>query len=136
VQFHDVLPTVLELLDLRNSTTSMHGRSFLPVLQGDTDVHREAIITGYHEAPDRCIRDHRWSYLLRPEGEPDELYDLVEDPKERRNLISEHPEVAGRLTSTFGSLFRLQLQARTKGRPFSKEGGIQGKYELASSGIE
>jgi arylsulfatase A-like enzyme len=135
VQFHDVLPTVLDLLDMRNSTTSMHGCSFLPVLHGETDTHREAIITGYHEAPDRCVRDHRWSYILRPDGEPDELYDLVQDPKERRNLIGDHPEEARRLAGAFGKLFRLQLQGRTKGRPFSNVKGIQGKYELASSGI-
>jgi arylsulfatase A-like enzyme len=64
VQFHDVLPTVLDLLGMANNTSSMHGRSFRPVLEGDTDTHREVIITGYHEAIDRCVRDRTWSYII------------------------------------------------------------------------
>jgi len=128
VQFHDLLPTVLDLLGMGNNAVSMQGRSFLPVLRGDTEGHREVIITGYHEAVDRCVRDGRWSYVQRPEGEPDELYDLVEDPKERVNLIDQYPEEARRLARAFGSTFRRgSVQVAIK--------GIQGKYELASSGI-
>jgi arylsulfatase A-like enzyme len=106
----------------------MPGRSFLPVLRGDADAHRKAIITGYHEAPDRCVRDGAWSYVQRPQGEPDELYNLIEDPRERVNLIDQHPEEARRLAHAFGSYFRrgaAQVQVK----------GIQGKYELASGGI-
>jgi len=133
VQFHDVLPTLLELLGMGNDATSMHGRSFLPVLKGNTDEHRQTIITGYHEAIDRCVRDRTWSLILRPEGEPDELYDLVEDSRERVNLIDQHPEEACRLARAFGSYFRMQAQ-RVPSRLEVK--GVQGKYELASGSIE
>ena len=128
IQFPDVLPTLLDLLRMGNNTASMHGRSFLPVLYGDTDIHRDAIITGYHEGFDRCMRDRTWSYIQRPKGEPDELYNLVEDPKEGVNLIDEHPEEAQRLASAFGSVFQCGAgQVEIK--------GVQGKYELASGGI-
>jgi arylsulfatase A-like enzyme len=126
VQFQDVLPTLLDLLGMGNNATSMHGRSFLPVLRGDTDVHREVIITGFHEAVDRCVRDLRWSYIQRPEGEPDELYDLIEDPRERINLIDQYPEEARRLASAFGSYFR-------RGTAQVEVKGVQGKYELSSA---
>jgi arylsulfatase A-like enzyme len=129
VQFHDVLPTVLDLLGMGNNTTAMQGRSFLPVLRGDTDVHREIIITGYHEAADRCVRDHVWSFVQRPEDEPDELYNLTEDPREQVNLIDEHPEEARRLARAFGSYFRLRSQAA---RSQTQIKGLQAKYELAS----
>jgi arylsulfatase A-like enzyme len=128
VQFHDVLPTMLEIMGMANNTTSMHGRSFLPVLHGDSDTLRETIITGYNSAPDRCIRDRTWSYVQRPAGEPDELYNLVEDPHERENLIDREPAEARRLAGAFGSYFRrgtAQVQVK----------GIQGKYELASGSI-
>jgi arylsulfatase A-like enzyme len=128
VQFHDVLPTLLDLLGMANNATAMQGRSFLPVLRGDTDTHRAVIITGYHEAVDRCIRDRMWSYVHRPAGEPDELYNLVEDPRERTNLIDQYPEEARRLASAFGSYFR-------RGAAQMEVKGIQGKYELASGGI-
>lgn len=129
VQFHDALPTILDLLGMSGNTTAMHGKSFLPVLLGDGDVHRDAIITGYHEAPDRCIRNLTWSYIRRPEGDPDELYNLLEDPRERVNLIDEHPEVAQHLARRFGSYFR-------RGSVQTVVKGIQGKYELASGGID
>lgn len=75
VQFHDVLPTLLDVLGMSNNTSSMHGHSFLPVLHGDADVHREVIITGYHEAVDRAgmswhraalnsCQARRWPFIL------------------------------------------------------------------------
>lgn len=133
VQFHDVLPTVLDLLGLTNNATAMHGRSFLPVLRGDQDTHREAVITGFHEGAERCLRDATWSYIQRPSGEPEELYNLEEDPRERTNVIKEHAPEARRLAHAFGSYYRLQFG---KGISETAVRGIQGKYELASGGID
>lgn len=127
VQFHDLLPTLLDLIGLSAHAEALHGRSFAGVLERQTDDHREAIITGYHEGVDRCIRTKRWSYIERPAGQEDELYDLQNDRREQRNLIHEHRAEADRLARQFGRLFR---RRRRRGR------GIQGKYELASSGLE
>ena len=128
-QFQDVLPTLLDLLGLAGSTGATSGLSFRRVVEGDSDSHRDAIITGYHEGIDRCIRDKRWSLILRPEGEPDELYDLQSDPRERHNLIDTHPEEAQRLARAFGSVyFRSRRSSAIK--------GIQGKYEMASGSVE
>lgn len=80
------------------------------------------------EGIDRCIRDREWSYIQRPEGEPDELYNLVEDPKERINLIDGNPEEAQRLSSLFGQYYRRASVRVIK--------GVQGRYEVASGVIE
>jgi arylsulfatase A-like enzyme len=128
VQFPDLLPTILDILDLESNALSMHGESFLPVLEGETDEHRKGIITGYHEGIDRCIRDQEWSYIQRPEGEPDELYNLLKDSKERINLIDENPEEAQRLSSLFGQYYRRASVRVVK--------GVQGRYEVASGSIE
>jgi len=128
LQFHDVLPTLLDLLGLGSNTSSMHGRSFRGVIEGDdADLH-DAIITGYHQGIDRCIRDRRWSFIHRPAGETDELYDLEADPREQRNLIDEHPQEAQRLASQFGAYFFRDAPRQIK--------GIQGQYELASGAVE
>lgn len=127
VQFQDVLPTLLDLLGVRGDSSALHGRSFVPVVEAQTGEHQDAVITGYHEGIDRCIRTQTWSYVERPAGEPDELYHLVNDPDERTNLIDRVPEEARRLARMFGRTFRPR---RRRGR------GIQGKYELASSGID
>lgn len=130
VQFQDVLPTFLDLMGLGNNTHAMHGRSFRAVLEGDADSFRDCVIIGYRDGVDRCIRDETWSYVSRPAGEPDELYNLIEDPRETKNLIDEHPEEAIRLASAFGSYFR----KRGAGRAPVK--GVQGEYEMASGSVD
>jgi len=127
VQFHDVAPTLLEMLGLGNNASSMHGRSFASVLKGESNTAREAMITGYHEGTDRCIRDTTWSYIQRPGDQPDELYHLKNDPHERHNLIDAYSEEARRLAAMFGNYFRRQPGGVVK--------GIQGKYEVASGGV-
>ncbi len=128
MQFPDVLPTILELVGLGNDAHAMHGKSFVPVLNAETDKHRNAAMMGYYEGVDRCVRDSAWSYVQRPEGEPDELYNLNDDPKEKVNLVDKHPEEAQRLSSLFGRSYR-RLQTGTVK-------GVQGRYEVASGTVE
>ena len=125
--FHDVLPTLLDAIGFGNNLDALPGKSLMPVIRGHAPEIRRAIISGYFGAPDRCIRDKTWSYVRRPAGEPDELYNLANDPKEARNLIDECPQEAQRLAGMFGSLYAL------KGEPVK---GIQGKYEVAYTGLE
>ncbi len=127
VQFQDLLPTLLDLLGLSSSLGAMHGTSFRDVMERRSDEHRRAIVAGYHEGVDRCIRTTTWSYIERPAGEPNELYNLRDDPKEQRNLVETYPDEADRLARLFGRYYRGR---RRRGK------GIQGKYELASSGLE
>ena len=82
------------------------------------------MITGYHEGVDRVIRDDRHSLVLRPEGQADELYDLVADPRERVNLIDDRHDVAVDLAKRFPRLFY-----RHGGRA-QQIHGVQGKYEV------
>jgi hypothetical protein len=123
-------------MGLAGETHDMHGRSFRAVVEGDAETFRETCVTGYFEGTDRVVRHHdshtgrRWSLLLRPEGEPDELYDLVADPRERANLIDDHPDVATRLAGRFGpSYFRRR-------QPVLQVKGVQGAYEVASGVVE
>ena len=127
VQFQDLLPTLLDLLGLRGDHSAMHGRSFAEVVERRADEHRDALIMGYHEGIDRCIRTDVWSYVERPAGEADELYHLGDDPAERTNLIDRYPDEGQRLARMFDRTYRPRYR---RGR------GIQGKYELASSGMD
>jgi arylsulfatase A-like enzyme len=128
VQYHDVLPTLLDLLGYGNNADAMHGRSFRALLSGDADQHRDAIITGYYEGADRAVRDQAWSFISRPADEPDELYNLRDDPGEQRNLIDQYPDEARRLAARFGAVFYRQRPPHLK--------GVQGRYELQASGLE
>ena len=125
-----MLPTLLTLMGRSNLTSDMHGRSFDRVVQGETAEHRDRMITGYYAGHERCIRDAHWSLVLRPAGEPDELYDLTADRGERRNLIDAHPEIATTLARSFGSLYY------RSGAPVATVKGVQGAYEVASGSVE
>jgi arylsulfatase A-like enzyme len=132
IQFHDVLPTLLDLLHIKNNASSMHGRTFAGVLRGYADVHRDVVITGYHEGIDRCIRDRTWSLIERPDERRDELYNLVEDPREHNNLLHQYPEEARRLRSAFGSYFRMRSKEAVS---HTQMKGVQGKYEMAGAAV-
>jgi arylsulfatase A-like enzyme len=123
--FHDVLPTLLDAVGMGNNLDAYPGKSLLPLIRGQVSEVRQAIISGYFGAPDRCIRDRVWSYIRRPAEEPDELYNLQEDPGEKTNLIDRYPEQAQRLAGMFGSLYALKGAAVK---------GLQGRYEVAHTG--
>jgi len=136
VQNHDVLPTVLDLLGMGNNISAMHGNSLLPILKGETNEHYEAIITGYFSPGppnyhinrcERCIRDKEWSCIMIPDGK-DRLYNLKNDWKEEKDVITYYPEEFKRLSSMFGAYFHDRSVGPIK--------GMQGKYEMSSSSLE
>jgi arylsulfatase A-like enzyme len=120
-QFPDVLPTLLCAAGLGNNAISMQGHSLLPLIQGDVASLRPAAISGFHDGPDRCIRDETWSLVLRPDDQADELYNLKDDPRELHNVIDNHPDVAQRLISEFGQVYSVGAR-RIK--------GVQGRFEV------
>ncbi|MBI5768379.1 MAG: sulfatase [Verrucomicrobia bacterium] len=74
VQWTDFLPTLLEAAG-GHPPAAIDGRSFVPVLRGDTPRHRDHIFTTHSNDarmnvyPARAIRDERWKYIrnLHPE---------------------------------------------------------------------
>jgi arylsulfatase A-like enzyme len=49
-------------------------------------------------SPNVAVRDGNWKLLLNADGSGAELYDILADPKETRNLTAEKLEVTGRLS--------------------------------------
>ena len=103
VQAIDVMPTVLELAGAP-VPDGLHGRSLVPVLHGDTDTHRDAVISSplLPKEDDvllySTINDGEWT--LNDPGnrgiEAAELYNLAADPGEEQNVIADHADVAQR----------------------------------------
>jgi arylsulfatase A-like enzyme len=121
-RFPDLLPTLLDLAGLSANNRSMAGSSLRPVLEGAGPSSCRATVSGYFDAQERCIRDERYSYVLRPPGEKDQLFDLLEDPRETRDLLAEKPDVARRLVAAIGAVYF--------GRK-AKPRGLQGAFETA-----
>ncbi|MEE8349344.1 MAG: sulfatase, partial [Acidobacteriota bacterium] len=106
----DVMPTVLELLEIP-PVAYLEGRSLVPVINGQETGHRTAFSqssrAGYQEEdPEnvteriRAVRTGDWKlihhhYLDNPTSF--ELYNLLEDPLERHNLIERNPDKANQL---------------------------------------
>jgi arylsulfatase A-like enzyme len=83
VSTYDFGPTLLDYLGLKG----IEGASYAPALQGKKQSWRNVVYGEYQYT--RMVRDERWKYVHRTEGFPSELYDLRNDPGERRNLVDD-----------------------------------------------
>ena len=101
VQNHDLMPTVLSLLEIPCGWTD--GDNLWPLVTGEKAAIRQRIITGWAamgtvgRARGRAsVRDDRWNFCTAVGYEDetgDELFDLSRDPEERHNVAAEHPGV-------------------------------------------
>jgi arylsulfatase A-like enzyme len=112
VQNTDILPTILELEGLMKPP-KVRGESLVKwATGGAADLDRPVVSEGRGA---RSIRVGRWRYVERDAGMqkiryadepprtiPEELYDLVEDPGERRSVAREHRDVVNRLRDQLG----------------------------------
>lgn len=118
----DLLPTLAELCGTRLPERPIDGASIAGLLLGKDDrAPHEALFFSYHENDLEAVRAGRWK-LHFPHGyrtmngrEPGhggqpgqydysartglELYDLVADRSESRDVASDHPDVVARLSA-------------------------------------
>ncbi len=115
--FEDWLPTLLELTGAQRPGDT-DGISFLPSLLGETQPARSFL---YREFPayggQQCLFAAEWKLVRRnllPPGQPAtptaELYNLVSDPGENRDVAASHPEVVARLMETMRQQHRVSPQ--------------------------
>jgi arylsulfatase A-like enzyme/Tfp pilus assembly protein PilF len=105
VRHADILPTLLEAVGIA-VPGDLPGRSLLAAHR-DGDPQQDASVSSYFESANpryeygwaeiQGIRTSRWKYTARPE--PAELYDVLEDPQEQRNLIDAELEVRERMAA-------------------------------------
>ncbi len=98
---YDFYPTLLDYVGIENAQADrLPGQSFAPLLRGEPLPGREAVVVlderllDRHAVfdeygPVRMIRTREWKYVHRYPYGPHELYDLVNDPEERENLVDD-----------------------------------------------
>ncbi len=113
VESVDIMPTVLELAGLPQDGPR-RGRSLVPLLRGEPGPDAGTRLA-FSES-DSCseisvrpcrvdgvagklyaVRSSEWKLVRDPHG-PNELFDLVSDPGEERDVSAMHADVAGRLS--------------------------------------
>jgi arylsulfatase A-like enzyme len=107
----DLLPTLVELLQLGPPEVPLDGESLAPALAGSRQrprlAYSESIndLIAYDDSPRAgeslfALNDGRWKLIAAREGgitRRIELFDLRADPVESRNLSESHPDQALRL---------------------------------------
>jgi arylsulfatase A-like enzyme len=128
VSQYDVLPTLLEHVGLdAPDDDTLPGASFEPVLCGERSEARENVVVYDEYGPVRMIRTREWKYVHRFPAGPHELYDLVNDPDERRNLVDEKDKrsVADEMLKRMAAWFERYVDPRRDGARFPVSGGGQ-----------
>jgi arylsulfatase A-like enzyme len=102
-QSEDIAPSLFEAVEME-VPSSMDGPRFWKDLTGQTSGSSRGHIMSLD-----CTRGSAWSVrtaqykLILSEGPRRELYDLIADPREERDIASQHPEVAAALESELQS---------------------------------
>lgn len=107
VQHVDILPTILDVLEISESTLSFDGRSMLPLISGEKTSIRSSIYAEetYTETK-MAVRTKDFKYIEGPSEEKavcrycniihggvEELYNLNKDPEETQNLVQEEVDL-------------------------------------------
>ena len=106
-EFVDLAPTFMDVLGIPQMP-GVQGKSLLPLLTGETPLHKEHIFSEFLADNKAMVRTHSWKYIFTtgqhdlqqgyatgnpPPGIPHRLYDLENDPDETTD-VSAKPENA------------------------------------------
>ncbi|NKB66269.1 MAG: sulfatase-like hydrolase/transferase [Candidatus Latescibacteria bacterium] len=90
VSAYDFMPTLLDYLGLpMPESGNLPGVSFAPLLNGQPQALRDEVVIYDEYGTTRMLRTTQWKYIHRYSDGPHELYDLVNYPDERHNLVDD-----------------------------------------------
>jgi arylsulfatase A-like enzyme len=92
---HDLGPTLLSIAGVK-APAAMDGTDLSPLLSGTSPPHRPYSYGGYSDS--FYIRSDGWAMFAENSGRGARLFDLREDPDERRDVASGHTDKVGELS--------------------------------------
>ncbi|MCE5306277.1 MAG: sulfatase-like hydrolase/transferase [Acidobacteriales bacterium] len=107
VYLMDIFPTILELVGAA-APPGLDGRSYAPVVRGRARKARDSIFLAYRDVQ-RALREERYKLIVYPKAARRQLFDLVRDPDETRDLASE-PAHQARINAMLDRLRLAQKQ--------------------------
>jgi arylsulfatase A-like enzyme len=138
VSLVDVMPTILEEMGREDANLRLDGRSLHPLLKGESRedrvffADRKSRVTDTNTSQRVTLNNGRMKLILNkvfspkeltfylyppPQTPPVELYDLREDPAEKKNIADTQADLVRRLTAQMDGLFknaRPRQAAKTK----------------------
>ena len=109
----DILPTLIEISGSTypkqyrdTDILPMNGVSLVPLFKG-LELKRSEPIFFEHEG-NRGVRDGRWKLISRLQG-PWQLFDMVEDRTETKDVFVEYPQIAQKMILQYEQWFQRDL---------------------------
>jgi arylsulfatase A-like enzyme/Tfp pilus assembly protein PilF len=117
----DVMPTVLDLLGVPKPAVTMDGESLAPLLAGartelGLEAYGEALYPLHHFGWSdlRALRQGRYKLIAAPRPE---LYDLQDDPSERKNVYADRRALGDRMLGRLDEMeTRFERSGASKGQ--------------------
>lgn len=103
----DIFPTVCEMIGT-HQPSRVEGLSLAPVIRGEKPRVREFGYNAYTKSQ-RAVSDDRWKLIRYPAIDKTQLFDIVADPHEERDLAA-LPEHTERIKTLMAKLAELQKQ--------------------------
>ncbi len=105
----DLVPSLLKLAAVETDGVDFDGKNLLPTLLGKKTTSRVEPIFfrrppdrdrfyGIDDCPDLAIRSGKWKLLCEYDGSDAELYNILEDPSESKNLADKQTEIVVKMT--------------------------------------
>jgi len=115
----DIFPTVLDLMSAKTNK-GCQGKSLMGLFEGkDEPVRSELFCETYYPfynhgwSPIEGLRTKEWVYMKSPKSE---LYDMVNDRKQLKNLYESHRDVAEKLDRQMEALKKGVVQSQTQAK--------------------
>ncbi|MGA1867944.1 MAG: tetratricopeptide repeat protein [bacterium] len=128
VSIIDILPTVLELYGIKKPA-NLAGKSLLPLIGGGADQIHEKILVeslcpelNFGWSRLEGIRTGTWKYIRAPLPE---IYNLKDDPTERKNLIEQNKEARIRWKKELDGLKNTYHTDSTPGKEIRMSSEVQ-----------
>lgn len=129
VQLIDVMPTVLDLLNLK-IPDMVQGQSLAAFAKGQPFLRRGPVMTSRYASPHAkgfvpengtdtvALLDSNWKLIYRDKAKEVgmnkiELYDRRTDPGDANNVAAQHPAEAGRMTTEIGKWLDAEKQIKS-----------------------
>jgi arylsulfatase A-like enzyme len=114
----DYFPTVLETLGFKlpeAQTRPYDGVSLVPLIEGDMSERPRPI--GFESKKQVSLTDNRYKLYSSDKGKTFELYDLIDDPGEEKNIAKDKPEILGTMKKTLEA-WRASCKASDTGEDY------------------